>query len=322
MRLDENKAERLPFPVANVCFGAAPLGDSPNSYGYSVGEERALETVRAFFEQSPCFIDTSRNYGNGRSEQRIGKIIKEMGGLPDGCILATKLDRDFETNHLDAARARRSLEESLETLGLDRLPILHLHDPEYCSELDDLTKTGGALEELFRMKEEGLVDAVGLAMGDVDLMMQILPDWEFDALINHNRYTLLNRQANRMYDDAHARGIAIFNAAPYAGGIFAKGSANTQRVTYQDASEEQLAAVRAIEAICARYQVPAGVAALQFSMRDPRITSTIVGVSKPERVEQTLEWASHAAPDAFWQEISALPFSTKNPEADRIFKPC
>lgn len=317
-----NSAKRLPFDVPRICFGTSPLGDMPDTYGYSVSEGDALNTIRTIFEQQNCFIDTSRNYGMGRSEARLGTVIRELGGLPEGCVLATKLDRDMETNRFDAARARQSMEESLDILGVDRLHILHLHDPEYSADLSDVVGTGGALDELFKMKEEGLVDAVGLAMGNVPLMTRILTDWEFDALINHNRFTLLNRGVDSMYDDAHARGIAIFNAAPYAGGVLAKGSSVTRKITYQDATDEQLSPVRALEEVCARHGVPMGVAALQFSLRDPRITSTIIGVSKSGRVQQTLDWATMPTPSKLWDELSAVPYETQDPEANRVYLPC
>jgi len=293
----------------------------PDTYGYSVGGERARETIRAIFDQPHSFLDTSRNYGDGRSEERLGEVIRDLGGLPAKCVLGTKVDRDMQSNVLDADRVRRSVEESLAALGVDRLQILHLHDPEYCADINDITGKGGALDELFKMKDEGMIDAVGLAMGNLPLMTSILPNWDFDALVSHNRFTLLNRAADQMFTDAHARGIAIFNAAPYASGILAKGSVNTQKITYQDATDAQLAPVRAIEEICARHGVPTGVVALQFSMRDPRVTSTIVGVSKPERVQQTLDWAAANTSDELWAEIGELAFSGDDPEADREYKP-
>lgn len=319
MQYGTNKAPKLPFAVSNVCFGTSPLGSMPNTYGYSVDDERAQATIKAMLKLNHCFIDTSRNYGEGRSEQRLGSVFRELGALPEHCVLATKLDRDFETDRMDAARVRRSVEDSLRALNVDRLQILHFHDPEHCADLNDITKSGGAMDELFRLKEEGLVDAVGLAMGDLPLMTQLLRGWEFDALVNHNRFTLLNRQADQMFARAQETGVAIFNAAPFAGGVLAKGSANSGRITYQDVTDDQMAPVRAIEEICARYNVPLGAAALQFSMRDPRITSTIVGVSKPERVTQTVSWAEWPIPEPAWEEFLALPFSTEDPEANRIY---
>jgi D-threo-aldose 1-dehydrogenase len=196
----------------------------PETYGYGVSEERALATVRAILDGPVNFLDTSNNYGLGRSEERIGTVLRERGGLPEGFVLSTKLDRDSETGRFDGARARRSLEESLGRLGLDRVPLLHLHDPEHARDLGEITGKSGALEGLFRMKEEGLAQAVGLAVGRLDIMAPLLRDWPFDALISHNRYTLLNRSADAMFEEAHARGIAILNAAPYASGVLAKGA--------------------------------------------------------------------------------------------------
>jgi D-threo-aldose 1-dehydrogenase len=210
--------------VAPICFGTSGVGDMPETYGYGVGEERALATVRAILDGPVNFLDTSNNYGLGRSEERIGTVLRERGGLPEGFVLSTKLDRDSETGRFDGARARRSLEESLGRLGLDRVPLLHLHDPEHARDLGEITGKSGALEGLFRMKEEGLAQAVGLAVGRLDIMAPLLRDWPFDALISHNRYTLLNRSADAMFEEAHARGIAILNAAPYASGVLAKGA--------------------------------------------------------------------------------------------------
>ena len=82
---------RTNVEVPRICFGSGPLGDLPNSYGYRVSEERGLETVRAIFAGPARFIDTARNYGFGRSEERIGKVIRELGGLPEGGVISTKL---------------------------------------------------------------------------------------------------------------------------------------------------------------------------------------------------------------------------------------
>lgn len=307
--------------VTSLSFGAAPLGNMPDTYGHAVNDESAAAVLRRIFEGPVNMLDTSRNYGFGRSEERIGAVIREMGRLPSGFVLSTKIDRNMETNKFDAAAARRSVEESLETLSLDKADILHLHDPEHADGLHDITRPGGALDELVKMKEEGLASLIGLAAGAVNIMVPLLKNWPFDVLISHNRFTVLNRNADEMFNYAHENGIAVFNAAPYASGILAKGSANTQKLVYQDADDAALAPVRMFEALCARCGVEPGAAALQFSMRDPRITSTIVGVSRPERIEANLAWAEADIPDGFWDELAQLPFSTEDPEANRAYKP-
>jgi D-threo-aldose 1-dehydrogenase len=305
--------------VTPICFGTSGLGDMPETYGYGVDAARAQATLQAIFEGPVNFLDTSRIYGFGRSEERIGAAIREHG-LPPGFVISTKLDRDPQTNVFDAGQARRSLEQSLKALGLERIDLLHLHDPEHSRSLAEATAKSGALGELFRLKEEGLAKAVGLAAGPVTMMMPLLRDWDFDALITHNRFTLANRNAHSMLDFARTRNIAVINAAPYAGGVLAKGSSEYPRYVYQEASATMLDPVRRIEAICARYGVPPGAAALQFSMRDRRVTATICGVSRPERVRQTLDWARFPIPDDAWKAFDAIEFSTDDPEATRQYR--
>jgi D-threo-aldose 1-dehydrogenase len=320
-RIEKVRLGRTNLFVSKICFGTTSLADMPDTYGYRVDVGRARETVRAIFDGPANFLDTSRIYGFGRSEERIGDVIRERGGLPEGFVVSTKLDRDAETNRFDGARARRSLEESLRALGLDRIHLLHVHDPEHASSLAEITGPKGAIAELFKLRDEGLAEAVGLAAGNVEMMMPILRDWEFDALITHNRFTLTNRNAAPMIDFAQSKGIAVLNAAPYGGGVLAKGADSFPRYVYQEASKEMLDPIRRIEAVCASYGVPPGAAALQFSMRDTRIASTICGVSKPERVRQTLDWAQWPISEDVWDELMALPFSTDDPEATREYKP-
>jgi len=143
--------------------------------------------------------------------------------------------------------------------------------------------------------------------------------WEFDAIITHNRYTLINRNGEAMIEFAHSKGMAVLNAAPYNSGVLATGAQAAPRFAYQPADDTILGPVRQIETVCARHDVPLGAVALQFSLRDPRITSTICGVSKPERVSQTLEWADWPIPDQVWDDLADLPFSTDDPEQKRVY---
>ena len=319
--MEKRRIGQTELQVTPLCFGTSSLGDMPETYGYEVSERQAIDTILKILDGPVNFLDTSNNYGFGRSEERIGKAIRQYGGLPEGFVLATKLDREMTTRRFDKARVRQSLEESLERLGLDQVPLLHFHDPEHARHLEEITCEGGAIEELFKLKEEGLAQAVGLAMGRVDMMFPLLKSYDFDALISHNRYSLLNRSADEMFDYAAEKNIAILNAAPFAGGVLAKGSAVMPRVTYQDANEETLAPVKALEALCANHDVPTGAAALQFSMKDPRITSTLIGITKPERIDQTLAWATLDIPDAVWQQIKGLGYATGDPEANRVYNP-
>ena len=317
--MKKNKIKDTGLEISELSFGTSSLGSMPDTYGYEVSEDRAQKTLNRFFQGPVNMLDTSRNYAMGESEKRIGRAIKENGGWPKDFLLSTKLDRNMDTLVLDKNRARQSLEESLKTLNVDSVDILFLHDPEYTKDITDITKKDGAMDELFKIKEEGLAKAVGVAMGKVDIMFPLLKDWDFDVIINHNRYTLINREANEMYDYASSKNIAIFNAAPYAGGVLAKGPDNFKKVTYQDATEEKLAPAREFEKVCKKHNVELGAAALQFSLRDNRITSTICGVTSVESIEKNLAWANAEISGEFWDEVLKLPFSSNDPESDRVF---
>lgn len=302
--------------VTPLCVGCGPLGNMPDSFGYEVAEADALATLRGAFASPINFFDTAAMYGDGESERRIGLVLRELGGVPQGVVIATKADRDLRNNDFSGVQTERSVARSQKLLGMDHLPIVYLHDPEHVS-FESIMAKGGAAETLLRLKEQGVIGCVGMAGGPVDLMAKYLDTGLFEALITHNRYTLLNRSADALLSQAARMGIAVMNAAPYGSGILAKGPQVYPRYAYQTADAETLGRVQKMTAICDRYQVPLAAAALQFSLRDPRITSTIVGASKPERIAQTLAYAAHPIPDALWPELDAVGFNRVDPEANR-----
>ncbi len=292
--------------VTPLCIGCAPLGNMPETFAYEVAELQALETVRAAFRSPINFLDTAYSYGDGESERRIGIVLRELGGaVPEGYVLATKADRNLQTGDFSGAQMRRSVERSLKLLGLNQLQLVHLHDPEHTT-FENVMSKGGPLETLQAMQREGLIAHLGVAGGPIDMEIAYVATGAFSVVITHNRYTLLNRAAEPLIAFAHARGVAVLNAAPYGSGILAKGPSAYPRYAYREADAELVERARQMEAICQRYGVPLAAAALQFSLRDPRITSTIVGVSHPQRIQQTLELASIPIPDALWSELDAL----------------
>src|ERR671910_1179487 len=199
--------------VSTVCIGCAPLGDMPETFDYGVSEERARETLRAVFESPINFLDTAASYGDGESERRIGEVLKEMGGLPENVVLATKADRDLTTGDFSGEQMRRSVERSLKLLGLDRLQLVYLHDPEHES-FEHMMAPGGPVEVLTGLKEQGVIQHLGVAGGPIDLMIRFVETDLFEAVITHNRYTLVNRTADPLFDVAAERAVAALNAAP------------------------------------------------------------------------------------------------------------
>lgn len=291
--------------VTPICIGSAPLGSMPETFAYDVPEERALATVRAFFAGPFNFIDTAASYGDGESERRIGIVLSELGELPPGFVLATKADRDMQTGIFTGAQMRRSVERSLRLLGLEQLQLVYLHDPEHIS-FEEAMQPGGPVEVLQQCKEEGLIAHLGVAGGPIDMMIRFVETGLFEAAISHNRFTLLNREAEPLWGVCARRGVAALNAAPYGSGLLAKGPGAYPRYMYSQASPELLRRSGQMEEACERYGLPLAAAALQFSLRDARISSTIVGMTHPERLTETLKLAQHPIPKELWAELDSI----------------
>nr|WP_294695989.1 aldo/keto reductase [uncultured Friedmanniella sp.] len=289
--------------VTPICFGTSPLASMAKLYGYPVEEEQAVATVRAAFDSPVNFVDTSNGYGeDGTAERRIGAAIRHAGGLPSHVVLATKVDPDPRTGDFSGDRVRASLEESMERLGVDRIPLLHLHDPERIT-FEEGVAPGGPLEALVDLRDRGLVEQLGVAGGPVGLLQQYLDTGEFGVVLSHNRYTLLDRSAEGLFRFAAGRGLGVLNAAPYGGGMLSKGPDVQRKYAYAARDDRIREAAEAMNAACQRYEVPLAAAALQFSLRSELIDSTVVGVSAPQRIDQTLELAAVAIPDELWAEL-------------------
>jgi D-threo-aldose 1-dehydrogenase len=306
--LDKRPLGKTGLMVPPLCIGTSALGSIPAIYGYGVETEQALTTLRAVFSGPIRFIDTSNSYGRGESERRIGAALREIGGLPEDFLLSTKVDPDHtadRTLDFSGRRVRMSVRESCERLGMDYLPLVYLHDPERIG-FDEATADGGPVEALVRLRDEGRVGHIGVAGGPVELLQRFVDLGVFEAVITHNRFTLLNRAAGPLLDQCAAAGIAVVNGAPFGGGILVKGPQAAPRYAYREAPDVIRDSVRAMQEASARAGVPLAAAALQFSMREPRITSTIVGITRPERLEETVKLAQTPIPEELWDELDAL----------------
>ena len=298
---------RTGLEVTPLCIGTSPLASMANLYGYGVDHERAVATISAAFRSPINFIDTSNGYGeDGTAERRIGDAIRRAGGLPADVVLATKVDPDPKTGVFSGDRVRASFEESMNRLGLDRVPLLHLHDPERISLAEGLGP-GGPVEALVDLRNRGLVDHLGVAGGPVDILAAYLDTGEFEVLLSHNRYTLLDRSAEALFESAMARGIAVLNAAPYGGGMLTRWPVDRSRYAYGQGAAPLIDAANEMGRLCADAGVPFAAAALQFSTRDPRITSTIVGMRTVGDLEASIELDEIEIPEELWAALLAVP---------------
>lgn len=296
--------------VTGLCVGAAPLGDMTGVFGSVPGEERAVATVRAALGSPIRFLDTAAAYGDGTSERRIGLALRELGGLPADFVIATKADPDARTDDFSGEQCRRSVARSQRLLGMEHLPLVYLHDPEYHDDAI-LMRPGGAVATLVDLQREGVIGAIGLAGGAIATMLRYLDLGVFAVMITHNRYNLLNRSASDLIDRAVSQRIGVCNAAPYGGGILSSEPAHYPRFMYRPAASETMENAARFQTLAERHGVPLAAVALQFSLRDPRITSTIVGMSRPERLDETVRLAELPIPEPLWEELAELPFSIR-----------
>lgn len=284
-------------------LGSTGLEVSAVTAGFGSLRADGVATVHAVLSSPITVLDTSNGYGDGASETTIGSALASAPVLPEELLVVTKVDprgRDYSGD-----RVRASVEESRARLGLDRLPLVHLHDPE-SFDFAEITAPGGAVAALVALKEQGVVGAIGLAGGRVAEMRRYVALDVFDVVLVHNRWTLVDRSGADLVADAVERGAAVVNAAVYGGGILAAAPEDRTTYAYRPAPPELLEAIEAMRRTCARHGTDLATAALQFSLRDPRVATTVVGMSRPERVAATVEAATARLPEELWAELEAL----------------
>jgi D-threo-aldose 1-dehydrogenase len=286
-----------------VGIGTSALGSMPQVHGYSVTERRAADALNDALAGPFTFIDTGADYGDGRSETRIAAALDRVGAR-DRFIIATKVDPD-PTGRFDGQQVIASVHESLQRLGASSVPLLHLHDPERIS-FETAMAPGGAVEALVKLKESGVAESIGVAGGPASLLVRYVETGLFDVVQTHNRFTLLDRTAEPLIACATRLGVGVLNAAPYGGGLLTDTPHGTRRYAYRYASDETLNAAARMRQAAVAAGVPLAAAALQFSTRDPRIASTIVGMSRPGRAAATARLLGTAIPEELWAELSRL----------------
>lgn len=292
--------------VSPVCLGSSGWGRLLIGESAEQRDARISSLLRGVMNnQSACnFVDTSNIYSNGLSEQLLGSAIREFG-VREGLVIQTKLDRDSQTADFSGSRMWASLDESLTRLGVDRLQVLYLHDPEHIG-FDAAMERGGPVHALVDMKAQGLASHIGVSGGPVALLDQFVETGLFDAIVTHNRFTLVDRSADSLIEKAGQRGMGITNAAPFGGGVLTGAYRFANTYGYGPANSAVQTAISRITHACDRAGVPVVAAALQFSTRDSRIHSTIVGAGSTRQLDNNLSLLDVAVPDGLWAEIDGL----------------
>lgn len=287
--------------VSRLCLGTSSWSQARVGNG-PVG---ALDEVLGMAADAPgriTFLDTSNEYGGGNSEAVIGSAL---AGRSRNLVLQTKLDRDPVTGDFGGERMRRSLAESLERLGRETLPMLYLHDPERIS-YEDAFAVDGPVAALMAMKESGVAERIGISGGPAPMLRHYVATGLFDAVITHNRFTLVDRSSAELVAEAAGRGMAVVNAAVYGGGALANWPEPATRYAYEPAAPATTEAVRLMGEACQRAGVPLAAAAIQFSSRHPQVTSTVIGATSAAHLRDAIAADLLDIPATLREELEAL----------------
>ncbi|QMU97164.1 aldo/keto reductase [Microbacterium esteraromaticum] len=284
-------------PMPRVTLGRTGLETSRLSigtWGFGTGSAPAaqqnddqvlIDVLTAAFEAGVTFIDSAEAYDN---EQRLGRLLSQVE-TPSDLIISTKFGhgRGFSADDF-----RRSAERSLAQLHLEQIPIMMVHDPRDDDDMDTILGPGGALEGLRKLQDEGLVAHIGVATATLSPLQRAVDTGEFDFLQIARLYTLLNPAAKTsgLLAAAREKGMAVCNASPFGGNILATGTANPHALyTYRPALPEVREAVQRMEARCEELGITIAEAAMSYSLTQPDIDVTIVGVTSTRELGWDLD---------------------------------
>ncbi len=294
--------------VTRLGIGLAPIAGLYSA----VGDEQAYATVEAAWDHGIRFFDTAPFYGPALSERRAGHVL---GGKPRAeYTLSTKVGRRLTAGGVgtvdvwsepvtekpywdfSAEGARSSLAESLDRLGLDRVDVLHIHDPD-----DNYAEAvAGALPALVALRAEGRIGAVSVGMNQAEMLADFVRTGLVDCVLLAGRYTLLNQAGlKELLPLCASRGVSVIAAGVFNSGILAGGTT----YDYGPAPASIVSKVAALRDVCDRHGVPLRAAALQFPFSHPAVASVLVGLRSPAEVAEAVELLDLELPGQLWLDL-------------------
>jgi D-threo-aldose 1-dehydrogenase len=308
-------------------LGGAPLG---NLFA-PVSDTEAQALLDAAWTSGCRSFDTAPHYGHGLSEQRIGAALRQQPR--ETFVLSSKVGRLLTPDagvpheqhgyvgglpfrqHWDysAAGVRRSVEDSLQRLGLDRLDAAFVHDCDattHGANADAVRRQviDEALPALQALKREGVIHAIGLGVNDVKIVLDVLREADLDVLLLAGRYSLLDHSAlPELLPLCVQRGVRIALGGAFNSGLLATGTlgGGVARFDYAPAAREWVERTARIEALCDTHGMPLRAAALQFPLAHPAIDIVMVGARSAAEWQDAMAMAQHPIPAAFWRDLRA-----------------
>jgi D-threo-aldose 1-dehydrogenase len=323
--LDRRQLGRTPIEVTALGFGAAPLGGLFSE----VTDADAGAAVRAALAAGITYFDTAPLYGHGLSEHRLGEALRWVprdrvvvstkvgrllrplpAGRPQSGLFAAPLPFEWVFDY-GYAGTIRSLEDSLQRLGLARVDVALIHDVVPRWQGDDYERRfhesmEGAYRALADLRRQGRVAAIGAGVKDAEVCLRYATAGDFDCFMLSGQYTLLDQNAlPELLPHCARSGIAVLLASPFNSGILATGARPDARYVYEPAPPEVLERVRRLEQACGRHGVPLAAAALQFPLAHPALAAVVPGARSAAEVEANLALFRRPIPAALWQELKA-----------------
>jgi D-threo-aldose 1-dehydrogenase len=324
--------ERVPLGrtglnVTRLGFGGASIGGLYRA----VSDDDARAAVRRAWDLGVRLFDTAPLYGYGASERRVGgelqdedrdafvlstkvgRLVRRPEDIPPGADIDRQRfgDRDDAFYVIDgperivfdysADGVRRSLEESLVRLGLDRIDIALIHDPDdhWQAALD------GAYPALAKLRDEGVIRAVGSGMNQSEMLARFVRETDIDVVLLAGRYTILEQGAlDELLPACLDRGVGVFAAGVMNSGVLANPGTEAT-FNYTPAPPEVVERAVRIADVCARHEVPLRAAAIQFAMAHPAMTSLVTGVRTPAHLDEYPRFATQPIPAGLWDELRA-----------------
>ena len=319
--LPRRRVRQTSVLLTEVGFGGASAG---NLYR-ETSDAGAAAALDAAWAGGIRYFDTAPHYGLGLSESRLGAVLRSRPRAE--FVLSTKVGRLLEDNpspagsdlaaggfavpdrlrrRLDysAAGVRRSLEDSLARLGLDRVDVVYVHDAD--DHVDEAI--AGAIPELVRMREEGIIGAAGVGMNQWQAPLRMVRETDLDVVMLAGRWTLLDRSGAPLLAECVARGVSVVAAAPFNSGLLAQPwPPDDAHFNYGPACLALLDRARDLARICTEHGVDLPTVAVQFPLRHPAVVSVVSGMRTAAQAQTTLARLTTPVPNGLWSAVDTLP---------------
>ncbi|UKA49584.1 aldo/keto reductase [Arthrobacter sp. FW305-123] len=304
--------------LGKLGFGGAGIG---NLYR-AIPDGEALATVLAAWDAGIRYFDTAPHYGLGLSEQRLGAVLRDEPR--EQFVISTKVGRLLEPNpnggqdpegfdvpattrrvwDFSEKGIRRSIEDSLERLGLDHVDIAYLHDPDVHDLQAGISQGLPALEKL---RSEGVVKAIGVGINSAEAALECVEAAELDLVMLAGRYTLLEQPDVPLLERCVERSTGVVSVGAYNSGLLARADVpDDAHYNYDQAPPEVLERARTLAAVCREYGVELPTAALQFPLRHPAVVNVTAGATSPEQVATNAARMDAPVPEELWEALEGV----------------